>query len=114
MCAKPGKKEDVGSPGEEGERKERMKMGEFLSVAQPPPAAERLPPCKFPCIPARCPFVLPTLAYTSSMALNWTLYCKNLGPDLISLLDRLGGKATQWPAEPETQRICSKYLLTIQ
>lgn len=32
MCVKLGKKEDVGSFGEEGERKERMKMGEFFSV----------------------------------------------------------------------------------
>lgn len=78
-CANPDEKEDVCRAGEEGERKERMTTSEFLSVGWQPPAAGSL-------FPKPCAHIHSGTCFCRSF--------RNLGPDLISLLEGLGEGTT--------------------
>lgn len=74
-----------------------MTTSNFLSVDWQLPAAGSLFPK--PCV------------HTSTIALDSRSFW-NLGPDLISLLERRGEGTIQSPAEPEMQQVYSEYLLT--
>ena len=89
-CASPGEKGQVCCTGEMIFKKRRQAKSSVWPGHLPQ---------QDPCCPSSHPKsredghpFSQTLVDTSSVTLNFAFSCKNLGPDLVSLLDRLGGQ----------------------